>query len=154
MNLYQINSEILGCVDAETGEIFDVEKFEELSLERDAKVENICLWIKNLKAEAEALKAEKDAFAARQKSAEKKMDSLKRYISGYLDGTPFESAKVKVSFRKSESLEIDEGAHIPEEYLRFKEPDIERAELKRALKSGAIHLDGVRIIENNNIQIK
>ena len=61
---------------------------------------------------------------------------------------------VKVLFRKSESLEIDEGAHIPEEYLRFKEPDIERAELKRALKSGAIHLDGVRIIENNNIQIK
>ena len=39
MNLYQINSEILGCVDAETGEIFDVEKFEELSLERDKVIE-------------------------------------------------------------------------------------------------------------------
>lgn len=154
MNLYQINSEILGCVDAETGEIFDIDKFEELSLERDAKVENVCLWIKNLKAEAEALKAEKDAFAVRQKAAEKKMESLKRYISGYLEGTPFESAKVKVSFRKSESLEIDEGTMIPDEYLRFKEPDVDKAALKIAVKSGAVHIDGVRIVENQNIQIK
>ena len=61
MNLYEIDAEILGCVDVETGEIFDVDKFEELSLTRDAKIENICLWIKNLKAQAEALKAEKDA---------------------------------------------------------------------------------------------
>lgn len=154
MNLYQINSEILGCVDAETGEIFDIDKFEELSLERDAKVENVCLWIKNLKAEAEALKAEKDAFAERQKSAEKKMESLKSYISGYLEGTPFESAKVKVSFRKSEYLEIDEGADIPDEYLKIKVPDIDKVELKKALKSGSIQIEGVRIVDKQNIQIK
>ena len=78
MNLYEIDAEILGCVDVETGEIFDIDKFEELSMARDAKVENICLWIKNLKAEVEALKAEKDSFAQRQKSAENKMESLKR----------------------------------------------------------------------------
>ena len=66
MNLYEIDSEILGCVDITTGEIFDEDKFEELSLSREAKIENICLWIKNLKAEIEALKAEKDAFAKRQ----------------------------------------------------------------------------------------
>ena len=67
MNLYEIDAEIMNCVDVETGEIFDVDKFEELSLSREAKIENICLWIKNLKAEIEALKAEKDAFAKRQK---------------------------------------------------------------------------------------
>ena len=153
MNLYEIDSAILDCVDAETGEIFDMDKFEELSLTRDAKVENICLWIKNLKAEAEALKAEKDAFAARQKAAENKMESLKRYISLYLEGTPFESAKVKVSFRKSESLEILEGAVIPDEYLRFKEPEVNKADLKVAIKDG-LQLPGVSIVENQNIQIK
>ena len=58
MNLYEIENEILKCVDEETGEIFDVEKFEALELARDVKIENICLWIKNLKAEAEALKLE------------------------------------------------------------------------------------------------
>lgn len=153
MNLYEIDSAILDCVDAETGEIFDMDKFEELSLTRDAKVENICLWIKNLKAEAEALKAEKDAFAARQKAAENKMESLKRYISGYLEGTSFESAKVKVSFRKSESLEILEGAVIPDEYLKFKEPEVNKTDLKKAIKEGLL-LPGVSIVENQNIQIK
>ena len=153
MNLYEIDSAILGCVDVETGEIFDVDKFEELSMTRDAKVENICLWIKNLKAEAEALKAEKDAFAQRQKAAESKMESLKRYITGYLEGTPFESTKVKVSFRKSESLEISEGANIPDEYLKFKAPDVDKVELKKAVKAG-LQLDGVAIVENQNIQIK
>ena len=153
MNLYEIDAAILDCVDVETGEIFDIDKFEELQLTRDAKVENICLWIKNLKAEAEALKAEKDAFAKRQKAAESKMESLKRYISGYLEGTSFESAKVKVTFRKSEALEIAEGAIIPDEYLKFKEPDIDKIALKNALKLGK-HVDGCFIVENQNIQIR
>ena len=153
MNLYEIDAEILGCVDVETGEIFDVDKFEELSLTRDAKIENICLWIKNLKFQAEALKAEKESFAQRQKAAETKMESLKRYISTYLEGTAFESAKVKVSFRKSEAVEIMEGAVIPDEYLRFKEPEVNKSELKAALKSG-VKIAGVSIVENQNIQIK
>ena len=153
MNLYEIDSAILDCMDLETGEVFDIERFEELNLERTVKIENICLWIKNLKAEIEALKAEKDAFAKRQKSAENKMESLKKYISGYLEGTPYESAKVKVSFRKSEVLDITEGAAIPVEYLKFKEPDVDKVELKKALKSG-VQIPGVSIIENQNIQIK
>lgn len=153
MNLYEIDSAVLACVDVETGEIFDEDKFEELSLERESKIENICLWIKNLKAEAEALKAEKDSFAQRQKVCENKMESLKKYISSYLDGTKFESAKVKVSFRKSESLEISEGAIIPDEFLKFKEPDVNKTELKKAIKGG-LSIEGVQIVENNNIQIK
>ena len=153
MNLFEIDAAILDCVDVETGEVFDADRFEELELTRDAKIENICLWIKNLKAEAEALKAEKDAFAQRQKAAETKIESLKRYISAYLDGTAFESAKVKVSFRKSESLEISEDAVIPDEYLRFKEPEVNKADLKRAIKAG-LTIGGVQIVESNNIQIK
>lgn len=153
MNLYQIDQQILDCIDAETGEIFDAEAFEQLALKRDAKIENACLWIKNLNAEIKALKAEKDAFAQRLKAAENKRESLKKYISEYLAGNKFETAKVKVSFRKSESLEISEGAIIPEEYLKYKEPDIDRAGLKKAIKEGQA-FDGVSIIENSNIQIK
>lgn len=153
MNLYEIDNEILGCVDIDTGEIFDIDKFESLGLERDAKIENICLWIKNLKAEVEALKAEKDAFDKRKKAAENKMESLKKYIAGYLEGTPFESTKVKVSFRKSESLEVTDISKIPEEYLKYKEPDVDKTAIKNAIKQGK-SFDGVFIVENQNIQIK
>ena len=153
MTLFEIDAAILDCVDVETGEVFDADRFEELNLTRDAKIENICLWIKNLKAEAEALKAEKDAFAQRQKAAENKMESLKRYISGYLDGTAFESAKVKVSFRKSESLEISDIYKIPEAFLNYQAPSADKAALKQAIKDGA-HIEGAEIVEKYNIQIK
>ena len=33
-NLYDINSEILSCIDAETGEIIDVERLQALQMER------------------------------------------------------------------------------------------------------------------------
>lgn len=153
MNLYEIDAQILDCVDEETGEIFDIDKFDALTLERDAKVENICLWIKNLKAEAEALKAEKDAFEKRRKSAENKMNSLKQYISTYLEGTSFESSKVKVSFRKSESLEVFDIQKIPDEFLKIKEPEVNKTELTKAIKAG-FNVEGAEIVEKLNIQIK
>ena len=153
MNLYEIDSAILDCVDVETGEIFDEDKFNELSIERDVKVENICLWIKNLKAEAEALKAEKDAFAKRQKSVENKMESLKKYIEGYLAGSSFETSKVKVSWRKSESVDYDDIYKIPEEFIKYKEPEVNKTELKKALKEGK-EFEGVYLVEKQNIQIR
>jgi hypothetical protein len=153
MNLYEIDERILDCVDVETGEIFDIDKFEELSIEREVKIENICLWIKNLTAEAEAIKAEKLNLEARQKAKTNKIDSLKKYVSTYLEGSKFETARVKVSFRKSESLEYEDIYKIPEEYLKYKEPEVNKTELKNALKKG-LKVEGVSIVEKQNIQIK
>lgn len=153
MNLYEIDERILDCVDVETGEIFDIDKFEELTIEREVKIENICLWIKNLTAEAEAIKAEKLNLEARQKAKTNKIDSLKKYISTYLEGSKFETARVKVSFRKSESLEYEDIYKIPEEYLKYKEPEVNKTELKNALKKG-LKVEGVSIVEKQNIQIK
>ena len=88
MNLYEISEEMLNCVDAETGEV-DTDKLDELAMLRDEKLESIALWIKDLKAEAEALKAEKLVFAARQSAAERRAESLKNYLTGFLHGEKF-----------------------------------------------------------------
>lgn len=153
MNLYEIDEKILECIDMETGELIDAEMLDQLQFEKAYKIENICLWIKNLKAEIEALKAEKQAFDERIKRATSKSESLKKYITTYLNGTKFESAKVQVSFRKSESLEISEDATIPEAYLKFKEPDVDKVRLKKAIKDGQA-FEGISIVEKQNIQIK
>ena len=152
-SLYQIDSAIMECFDLETGEIFDSERFEELSIALDKKIENICLFIKNLNAEAEMLKAEEKAFADRRKSAERKAESLRNYIAGYLAGTPFKTTKVAVSFRKSEQVEVIDLLSIPSDYLRFKEPEADKSALKKALKEGK-QIDGVALVEKQNIQIK
>lgn len=153
MNLYQIDYAILNCFDAETGELFDGDMFAALQMERDEKIENACLLIKNLRAEAAALQAEKLAFAARQKAVENKAESLQRYITDFLGGSPFKTAKVAVSFRKSEALQIAENAVIPAEFLKPKAPDVDRVGLKQAIKDGLL-LDGVEIVTRQNLQLK
>lgn len=63
MNLYGINSQIMeafeAAVDMETGEIINEAAYEALNrlqMEREEKIEGILLWIKNLTADANALK--------------------------------------------------------------------------------------------------
>lgn len=158
MNLYQINEEIENCIDAETGEILDVEALNSLSIERNKKIENLACWYKNLMADAEALKAEKNAFAEREKTAKNKAESIKRYLSTVLDGEKFTTDKCALSFRKSESVEIlDMEAFMSddkaENYLKYSEPTINKAELKKALKQGE-EFKGVLLSSNSNIQIK
>lgn len=153
MNLYEIDQELMNCVDFETGELVNEERWNELQQSRDTKIEGLALWIKNLVASAKAFKEEKDAFASRQKAAENKAERLKQFLSDNLGGSKFETPKVKVSFRKSKTINIAEGAKIPDEYLKVKAPDIDKSGLKEAIKNGAV-IDGVELVEKQNIQIK
>ena len=106
MNLYEIDQKIMNCVDMETGEIIDTARLDELQMDRDTKIENIACWIKNLNADAEAFKTEKQSFADRQKAAENKAESLKKYLAGYLAGQKFSTPRVAISFRKTSSVNI------------------------------------------------
>lgn len=158
MNLYDIEQEIMNCVDMETGEIIDVEKLDALTLERDTKIENIALWIKNLNADAEAYKAEKDSFAQKQKSAENKAKSLKEYLSSFLAGAAYKSTKVNVSFRTSKSVEVYDMESLMkyddcDSYLKYAEPTADKTAIKEAISRG-INVPGCQIVEKSNIQIK
>ena len=100
MTLYEINEAILNCVDEETGEIIDMEKLDNLQLAFDEKVEGLACWVKELLAEAEAVKKEKDTLANRQKTLENKASSVKNFLSSILNGQKFKTSKVVISYRK------------------------------------------------------
>ncbi len=151
--LYEINQELMNLIDDETGEITDLEKWNELNLTAEQKIENIGCWAKNLRSDIEALKTEEKALAERRKHHENKVKYLIGHLEGYLNGQKFETAKVKMSFRKSEVLEISDGAKVPEEFLRYKEPEVNKTDLKKAVKAG-LQLEGVQLVERQNLQIK
>lgn len=153
MNLYEIEHEIMSCVDEETGEIIDLAKLEALEMERDKKIENIALYVKNLNADAAAYKAEKDSFAQRQKVAENKAASLKNYLTNFLAGVPYKSTRVAVSFRASETVDVYDMSLIPEDYLKFAEPTADKTAIKKCMKEG-ITIPGATLVQNSNIQIK
>ena len=153
MNLFEIDNAILSCVDLESGEIIDIEGLDKLQMERDVKIENIACWIKNLTSDAEELKKQKQAFADRQKTAENKAESLKRYLSSYLAGQKFSTSKVVVSFRKTSAVNVTDIAQIPEEFLKFADPTVDKVAIKSAIKAGAV-IAGAEIIEGQSISIK
>ena len=151
--LYEINDQIMALIDEETGEITDIESLNALQIERDTKIENIALWIKNLKADAETFKAEKQAFEERQKRAEKKAESLKNYLVSALDGQKFKTARVECSYRSSESVNVTDITVIPTEYLRFAEPTADKTAIKAAIKAGK-EIAGAEIVLKQNLLIK
>ena len=153
MTIYEIDQAIMNCVDAETGEIIDTEQLDRLQMERDTKLENVACWIKDLKAEAEALKNEKQALAERQKVAENKMESLKKYLAYALDGKAFKSTRASVLFRKSQAVEIADIYKLDENYLRCREPEADKTAIKEALKAGKT-VAGATLVENTSVIIK
>ena len=162
MKLFEIIQEIEACVkldenrvvNTESGEIIDIEALAALEMERDTKIENIGCWIKNLMADAEALKQQKNAFAEREKAARNKAESLKNYLTVILDGKKFETSRVALSFRKSEAIEFSgELMDVPNRYLKFKEPELDKAAIKKAIKGGET-VPCCQLVSKQNLQIK
>ena len=159
MTLYEIDNEIMNCIDIETGEVIDTEKLNELQMERDAKIENVALWIKELKAEAEAIKNEKQALADRQRVAENKAESLKNWLAYALNGEKFKTAKCSISYRNSESVEVtEEGLEAlmreHEDLLTYKTPEPNKKAIKDAIKNDGLTVAGVQLVQKTSTIIK
>ena len=153
-SLYEIDAEILACVDSDTGEIIDCEKLMELQLDRTHKIEAIALWVKNLTSDAAAFEAEKEAFAEREKNAKSKADQLKKLLAHALNGEKFQTDKCAVSFRKSQSVNIVDESIIPSDYL-VEKIDVfpDKTAIKNDIKSGT-NVPGCSLIDGLSTQIK
>ena len=153
MKLYEIDQAIMDCIDMETGEIVNEELLNDLQMDRDAKIENVALWIKELKAEAEALKAEKLAFAERQRVAENKMESLKKWLAYTLNGEKFKTVRASVMFKMTDKVEVADIYKLDENYLRYKEPEADKDAIKKAIKAGQ-EVAGATLVSSTSVIIK
>lgn len=157
MTLFEIDKAIQDFefeIDEETGEILNPNALEELEMAREQKIENVGLYIKNLEAEATAVENQEKIFADRKKRIRKKIEGLKGFLGYALDGKPFKTDRVVMSFRKSESVHITDEYLIPDEYKLFtvvKKPD--KKIIKDALKKGK-DIMGCELVEKQNISIK
>ena len=160
--LYEIDQDILDCVDAETGEILDAEKLDALQMERDAKLEGVSLWVKDLSAEAAAVKEEADKLTARKRALDNKITALKSWLLIALDGEKLKTPRCNVYQTHSTRVSVADEAELikfletleePEQFLRFKEPELRKDEIKKALKEGTI-IPGASLEETESVVIK
>ena len=154
--LYELDEAIRNFeleIDEETGEVLNAEDLDNLEMERETKIESVGLWVKNLEAEKEAVKAEKDRFAQREKVLGNKIERLKGWLSYALQGEKFTTPRLVVSYRKSESVNITNESAIDDKYCDIsvvRKPN--KTALKKALKDGE-EIVGAELVEKQNIQI-
>ena len=167
MKLYEIAADYQKFLEAvESGEIPEIainDTLESIQSLLEEKADNIACIIKNMAAEAEAIKAEEQSLAERRKAKERQIDYLKSYLSDALlkSGCPkIETARNKITFRKSEVVSIENEKEFIEwaeknndEYLTYKSPTINKTAIKKALTAGE-EVKGVSIESKQNIQIK
>lgn len=160
--LYEIDQAILDCCDLETGEILDPEKLTALQMEREAKLEGVALWVKDLKAEADAVKAEADKLTARKKALDNKIDGLKTWLLYALGGEKLKTPRCNVYQTHSQRVTINDqdklmnyiySLNAPGAYLRYPEPELKKDEIKKSLKDG-IEIPGAALEETESVVIK
>ena len=158
MTLHEIDQNIMALID-EDGEITNPEAFDELQITRSEKLEGIACWIKNLKADAAAIKAEEDVLAERRRIIENKIKSLSEFLSNTLAGQKFSTPRVSVSFRTSKALEIADNdtfvawaSMFNPSLLRIKR-DPDKKAITDAI-NGGMDVPGAQIVERKSMQVK
>ena len=161
MSLYEIDRTILSLVDPETGEILDGDALEQLQMERDTKLENVACWVKNLAAEAAAIRAEEVSLSDRRKVIERKVDRLKKYLADALNGEKFQTAKCAVTFRKTSKVEITDSEATAKwcednglfDLVVYSAPTVSKTELAKLLKAGT-EIPGAEVVEGLSLGVK
>lgn len=162
--LYEINNELEQAinkmfleVDEETGEVSQetIDLISELQMQKDEKLDNIGAYIKNLMADVKAMKEEEKALKTRREIKERKIERLKDYVSGILNGEKWEkSSRVSFTFRSSKSVIIDNEDLIPNEFMKEKiERSPDKTAIKKAIEDGQ-EVKGSHIEIKDNLQVK
>lgn len=155
-SLYELTGQYLEIYNMELDEETKLDTLDSIDWETEyeTKVENYIKVMKNIDADVEARKAEIKRLTKLNKADEKKKDHLKDTLSASMNATGHERVDTplfKVSFRKSQAVEVDETV-LPEAYkVATWKPDKKR--LKEDLKNG-LEIIGASLVERKNLSIR
>lgn len=170
MTLYDIDAQIAALdgaaeddmlIDEETGELVSVSQaLDALRMEREAKLENVACWVKNLSAEADAIREEENRLLKRRKAAETKAANLKAWLLAAMtreDGTTekLKTGRVMVSVKRNPpSTVVDDEALLPCAYKTVKQIVIQdKAAIKSAILAGE-EVPGAHLEYGRSVSIK
>ncbi|WP_432205564.1 siphovirus Gp157 family protein (plasmid) [Cetobacterium somerae] len=128
-----------------------------LQEELESKSSNIIKYIRNISLEVEILSQEEDRLEKLRKQKEKKVNSLKKYLTDILlnlDKNKIETELGNLGLRKSVSVAIDNLDLIPKKYIQKKiELVPDKRMLSELLKQGK-NIKGVHLEDKYSLQIR
>ena len=164
MNLYEINNaieEVINngfSIDNETGEVlFEPSDLDSLNEQFDEKADNIACYIKDIDALNDSISNEIKALQERKKQNESKIEKLKSYLTDVLaqrNMKKFESARNKITFKKSQSVNVIDDDKISADYfITDIVSKLDKKTLLADLKAGK-EVDGCSLLTKNNMILK
>lgn len=160
--LYKIEQEYIALAEKliEAGGETSDELNEALAINQqnlETKGINYGFVVKQMESEVDIIDSEIARLTALKKSSNKSIDRLKESLSQAMELYGIEEIKtpvLKINFRKSESVEIENENLLPDIYMVekvSKQPD--KTMIKEALKQGN-DVSGAFLKQNKNLQIK
>lgn len=122
--------------------------------ELEVKADGYAKVIRNMEADIEAIKSEVNRLTDRRKTIEKNIQTLKLALQKSMEitgKTKFKTELFSFGIRNNApSVIMDETdiRKIPSEYLRIRDPEVDKNKLKDALKNG-VDLSGVAHLESS-----
>lgn len=164
--LYEISNELREVynklengegVDAETGELNE-ETINALAVSQQnlqAKGIDIGYVIKSFDDEIDLYDREIKRLTERKQALKNAQERVKNSLKNAMEEFGIVEIKgqtLKINFRKSESVEVDNIEELDDKFKRVK-VEADKTAIKQALKSGE-EVKGARLVENNNLQIR
>lgn len=163
-NLYELTNDYLQILsmleDPELDPQTLADTMEGIEGEFEIKAENYAKVMKNLEGDILAIKTEIDRLTSKKKALENNIKNMKSTLQTAMETTGKTKFKTELfSFniqKNAPSVVIDEQyiENIPEEFLKYKDPEIDKTAIKEALQKGK-NLDGIAHLEQGtSLRIK
>ena len=155
MTIFELTSEYLQLLemleDPDADEQLITDTLEAIDGEIEHKADNCARVLRQMDADAKAIKAEEERLYNRRKSLENRSDWLKHRLQTLMEITG--KTKIKTEFfsfgiqKNPVSVFIDtDEANIPAQYLIQQAPKVDKTKLKEDLKNG-VDLEGIAHLE-------
>ena len=168
MNLLEYGVDEDGVIIEDEQEFIDL--YNSIQIDLNTKLDNTNCLMKVIDGELSVIDKEIKRLTAEKSAREHKKEWLKNRVDYFvkrqfiddngnvneeeLHKYKLELPHSKISYRKSDSVEVTDFDKLPEQYIKTKiEKSPDKVAIKNAIKEGK-NIDGAKITTNYNIQIK
>lgn len=124
-----------------------------LSADVEGKSLNVAAYYKNIEKEIDAMKEYENNMKSRRYAAQNKLEKLREYLKSNMQRCAISKIKgpeFTISIRKGvESIEIENPALIPQEYVKDVNINYDKRLIKQAIKDG-VDVPGVCLVKGKD----
>ena len=158
MNLYEMTVAANQLYDLLTSGEIDEQTFNDTlqAMGTEEKLESYCKVVRQLEADAEMLKAEKERIDKKIKVCENSVNRMKKAVIEFMKAsgsTKSTAGTFTVALSTSKATKIVDESIVPKKYFIKQEPKIDKKAILEMLKSGA-KVKGCELQINEGVRIK